>query len=190
MNPGPVEEVSKATNKFIDTMAAQPLALALVFMNVCLLALFWFIFAKSSDHAKERERQMFEEQAHVRELLSKCVVPSGGTPQGQFPNLTPTNVAWFWEKKGEPFTLSAAGEVTLLKPEQERRINDLMQEAIDESLKTQIGHLFEVWMKSPGEEAAASRAGVGARNAVTAYRGAMRALEKRKRRTMSDEETR
>src|SRR5262249_40067511 len=143
MNPGPVEEVSKATNKFIDTMAAQPLALALVFMNVCLLALFWFIFAKSSDHAKERERQMFEEQAHVRELLSKCVVPSGGTPQGQFPNLTPTNVAWFWEKKGEPFTLSAAGEVTLLKPEQERRINDLMQEAIDESLKTQIGHLFE-----------------------------------------------
>jgi|SRR5215471_10760525 len=187
MSPGVAEEAGKTARGFIDALATQPLALALVFMNLCLLALFWFIFAKSNEHSRAREEQMFAEQKEVRDLLSRCVVPQ---PQGQSaPNLTPTNIAWWWEKKGaEPFSLAAAGEVTLLKPEQEKRVNDLMQEAIDEALKTQIGHLFEVWMKSPGEEAAAQRAGVGARNAVTAYRGAVRALEKRRRATMGEVE--
>src|SRR5262249_36733171 len=173
-------------NTFIGAMKEQPVSLALVTVIFLLIAMFWFTIEKSTDRAHEREKLMFAEQSEIRQLLSKCVVPSQGG--GVSPDLTPTKIVWWWERKGTPFTLSAAGEVTLLKPEQERRVNDLMQEAIDEALKTQIGHLFEVWMKSPGEEAAASRAGVGARNAVTAYRGAIRALEKRRRATMGEVE--
>src|SRR5262245_23407766 len=169
-------------------MSSQPLALALVAMNICLLALFWYIFSITNEHSQARETQMFAEQKEVRDLLSRCVVPAAPKEGGSVaPNWRPTNVAWWWEKKPDqaPFALSSAGETALMKPEQERKLNELLQEAMDEAFKEQIKHLFEVWMKSPGEEAAASRAGVGARNAAVAYRGAMKALDKR-RRTMGE----
>lgn len=180
MSPGVGEEVGKTTRGLIDALASQPLSLALVFMNVCLLALFWFIFAKSNDHAQAREQQMFAEQKEVRDLLSRCIVPAMPKEEG---SLAPKLIAWWWDKRPDqaPFALSSAGETTLLKPEQERRILELLGLAIDEALKDQVMHLFEVWMKSPGDETAASRAGVGARNAVQAYRGAMRALDKKRR---------
>lgn len=80
MNPGPVEEVGQTARNIIDIMKEQPIALALVIMNVALLVLFWFILDRISDTTKSRELQMFEQQKHISELLSKCVVPSAASP--------------------------------------------------------------------------------------------------------------
>lgn len=75
MNPGPVEEVGKVATGFIESMKSQPLALALVFMNIALLALFWYI-GKLVAQTREREvGLLYADQKEIRELLSKCVVP-------------------------------------------------------------------------------------------------------------------
>jgi len=75
MNPGPVEEVGKVAVGFMDSMKSQPLALALVVMNMALLVLFWLVFNEVSSHSREREKALFTEQKEVRALLAKCVVP-------------------------------------------------------------------------------------------------------------------
>lgn len=85
MNPGPIEEVGKATNTFMDIMRQQPLSLALVVMNLALLALFWYI---GDVVAKTRERevnQLHQEQREVRDLLAKCVIP----PHTDLPAIDP-----------------------------------------------------------------------------------------------------
>lgn len=87
MTPGPAEEVGKVATGFIDAMKGQPLALALVLMNILLLVLFWFTIKTVGDHNQERELALMNEQKEVRALLAKCVVPPQG---GSMPNLTPT----------------------------------------------------------------------------------------------------
>lgn len=177
MNPGAAEQGAKVATSFIDTMKAQPLALALVVMNMCLLALFWFIFAKSADLAHQREQQMFVEQKDVRELLAKCVVPQQG--QGSFPNLTPTFIAARGETREQKLEKVFEPQRPVLDIEGERKINTLLQTALDEALHDQIKHLFDIWLKDETDQP--RRAGVGARAAVKAYRDAMRALKERER---------
>lgn len=75
MNPGPVEEVGKATGFFMTIMKDQPLSLALVLMNVALLILFWMIMDRVSTTRASEIKLLYEEHKEVRELLAKCVVP-------------------------------------------------------------------------------------------------------------------
>jgi hypothetical protein len=75
VNPGPVEEVGKVAGGFMDAMKGQPLALALVVMNIALLALFWWI-GKTVAATREREiGLLYADQKEIRELLGRCVVP-------------------------------------------------------------------------------------------------------------------
>jgi hypothetical protein len=78
MNPGPVEEIGKATGSFIEAMKVQPLALALCAMNLFLMALFWYLLHALDHRTAERERLLAQEQKDIRELLAKCVVPRAG----------------------------------------------------------------------------------------------------------------
>lgn len=76
MNPGPVEEAGKVATGFFDAMKTQPLALALAVMNIGLMLIFWIVIERLNTTAINREKIAHEEQMQIRELLSKCVVPS------------------------------------------------------------------------------------------------------------------
>jgi hypothetical protein len=69
MNPGAVEEAGKVAGGFIDSMKSQPLALALIVLNVIFLLIFWFIFDRASHRNQERETQLYA-------TLAKCVESS------------------------------------------------------------------------------------------------------------------
>ena len=73
--PGAVEETSKHVGSFLDTMKKEPLSLALVVMNICLLVFFYVVL---NTIAAQREREiglLYADKREVREMLSKCVVP-------------------------------------------------------------------------------------------------------------------
>ena len=67
---GPLDEAGKAASGFMDAMKSQPLALALVVMNVALLALFYTIIRS----AEARQVRIVEQQKQLVELLAKCMV--------------------------------------------------------------------------------------------------------------------
>src|SRR5262245_42814790 len=73
---GALEEGGKAAAGFMDAMKQQPLALALVIMNMALLLFFYIILERVSLANREREARISAEQKEIREMLSKCVVPS------------------------------------------------------------------------------------------------------------------
>ena len=77
MTPGPVEEVGKVATGIVSALASQPLALALVIMNLCLLGLFYLIMDRTDRHNLAREEAARLEQKEIRELMSKCIVPTG-----------------------------------------------------------------------------------------------------------------
>jgi len=75
MNPGIVEEGSKHVGSFMDAMKREPLSLALVIMNLCLLLFFYVILIRVADQRKEEIGLLYADKKDVRELLAKCVVP-------------------------------------------------------------------------------------------------------------------
>jgi hypothetical protein len=56
-------------------MKHEPLSLALVFMNLCLLGFFYFILNRVADQRKEEVSLLYIDKRETRELLSKCIVP-------------------------------------------------------------------------------------------------------------------
>jgi hypothetical protein len=83
---GPVEEGSKAIGGIIESLKAQPLALALVIMNLALLSLFYYFASKVSEtrqrevtllyqEHKELNEALLREHREVREMLAHCVMP-------------------------------------------------------------------------------------------------------------------
>lgn len=75
---GPVEEAGKAASTFMDALKAQPLSLALVVMNMTLLA-YMFYWSQSINTARQESIKMIlDVEKQVHELLSKCVVPPDG----------------------------------------------------------------------------------------------------------------
>jgi hypothetical protein len=75
MNPGVGEESVKVVGGVVESLKQQPLSLALVIMNVALLALFFWI-GKTVASTREREiNLLYTDQKEIRELLSRCVVP-------------------------------------------------------------------------------------------------------------------
>jgi len=57
----------------------------------------------------------------------------------------------------------------------------LDREAAGNAYREQIEHLFQTWMKAPGDMQAPARAGVGANNARKAFIAVMEAIERREK---------
>jgi hypothetical protein len=67
----------------------------------------------------------------------------------------------------------------------DERLTTLDREAVDEAYRTQIVHLFLVWMKD--DRAQPQRAMVGLRNARKAYVDAMMGIEAREKKPAQDQ---
>lgn len=82
MSPGVTESTEKVALSFIDSLKQEPISLALVLMNMCLLLFFYVLLTTVS---KQREREidlLYTDKKEVRELLSKCVVPDRSDRRG------------------------------------------------------------------------------------------------------------
>lgn len=72
---GSADEAGKAVAGFFDALKTQPLSLALVVMNIALLALLYFLMSGASADKKTELQMVFESQKDVRQLLARCVIP-------------------------------------------------------------------------------------------------------------------
>lgn len=72
---GAVEEGAKLAGGFLDALKREPLSLALVVMNLCLLVFFYVILTRVADQRKDEIGLLYADKKEVRELLAKCVVP-------------------------------------------------------------------------------------------------------------------
>ena len=60
---------------FMESLKREPLSLALVAMNLCLLLFFYVILVRVADQRKEEIGLLYADKKEVRELLARCVVP-------------------------------------------------------------------------------------------------------------------
>jgi hypothetical protein len=74
-----MQEIGKATGSFFDIMKREPLSLALVLMNLCLLFFFYVILNRVADQRKDEISLLYADKKEVRELLAKCIVPDRRT---------------------------------------------------------------------------------------------------------------
>jgi len=72
---GAVEEGGKVATGIIETFKSQPMMLALVLINLALLALLYWTAEKQSSLRSHDVEIMSEQQHKALELLSRCVVP-------------------------------------------------------------------------------------------------------------------
>src|SRR4029077_11033419 len=75
MNPGMSEEGAKAVSGFVSVFKNEPLSLALIAMNVCLLLFFYILLTTVADQREREVNLLYTNNKEVRELLAKCVVP-------------------------------------------------------------------------------------------------------------------
>jgi hypothetical protein len=75
---GATEETAKAASGFMEAMKGQPLSLALVVMNICLMGLMWKVYTKADETRQAQMKMIFEAQREVQQLLVKCVIPPEG----------------------------------------------------------------------------------------------------------------
>lgn len=73
MNPGVVEEAGKAAGTFMTVMKDQPLALALALMNLCLMALFFYVAQWAGTNRTREFDAIMEAQKETQKLLYNCV---------------------------------------------------------------------------------------------------------------------
>lgn len=78
---GAVEGGVQVATGFIDSLKREPLSLALVLMNLCLLLFFYVILVRVADQRKEEIGLLYSDKKEVRELLAKCVVPDRRTEE-------------------------------------------------------------------------------------------------------------
>lgn len=76
---GAVEEGAKLAGGFLDSLKREPLSLALVVMNLCLLLFFYVLLTRVADQREREVNLLYEDKKEVRELLAKCVVPERRT---------------------------------------------------------------------------------------------------------------
>jgi len=72
---GAAEEGVKLAGGFMESLKREPLSLALVVMNLCLLLFFYVILVRVADQRKEEIGLLYADKKDVRDLLAKCVVP-------------------------------------------------------------------------------------------------------------------
>lgn len=73
MNPGATEEAGKAVGSFIDSLKSQPLSLALVVMNVVLLAYLFYMEMRFSEGRKFAFEKIVEQQQDMAQMLAHCI---------------------------------------------------------------------------------------------------------------------
>lgn len=72
MNPGVPEQVGESARTFMTIMKDNPLSLALVVMNLCLLGFVYF-FAQSAKEERQTELQLlYQNRREVGQLLHDC----------------------------------------------------------------------------------------------------------------------
>jgi hypothetical protein len=76
---GAIEEGAKVATGLIDSLKTQPLSLALVLMNICLLGFFWLILTKVAEQRQREVQLLYEDKKEVRELIARCIVPDQKT---------------------------------------------------------------------------------------------------------------
>lgn len=69
------ETTEKVALGFMDSLKKEPLSLALVAMNLCLLLFFYVILNRVADQRREEIGLLYADKKEVRDLLSKCIVP-------------------------------------------------------------------------------------------------------------------
>jgi hypothetical protein len=72
---GAIEEGGKLAGGFMDALKREPLSLALVVMNLCLLAFFYVLLTTIAGQREREIALLYADKKEVRELLAKCVVP-------------------------------------------------------------------------------------------------------------------
>jgi len=82
-----------------------------------------------------------------------------------------------WNVGPDDYYRIAAAEEPLVYSKHTERLLQLDKEAVDNAYRSQIEHLFEIWMKD--ETGQPGRAVVGARKAVKAYMDIMKELDRR-----------
>jgi hypothetical protein len=66
----PIEEGGKIASGFMEVMRGQPMALALVVMNLALIAIFWMILSVVAEQRRREVQLFYDEARNVREMLS------------------------------------------------------------------------------------------------------------------------
>jgi hypothetical protein len=69
------EEGAKAIGSFVNAFRNEPLSLALIAMNLCLLGFFYFLLSTVSTQREREIGLLYADKKEVREMLSKCIVP-------------------------------------------------------------------------------------------------------------------
>jgi len=72
MNPGAVEEGTKG---FFAAMKDQPLSLALVVMNLCLLGYLYYAGIVAHDERKTEMQLLYQNRESMAKLLYECTPP-------------------------------------------------------------------------------------------------------------------
>jgi hypothetical protein len=75
MNPGAIETGGEVAKGFIESMKSEPIALALVVMNLALLVFLWYSTSRSSDLRSHDLTLYFAQQKETAQMLSRCIVP-------------------------------------------------------------------------------------------------------------------
>ena len=78
---GALEGGVQVATGFMDALKREPLSLALVVMNLCLLAFFYVLLTTVATQRASEIALLYADKKEVRELLSKCVVPERRTEQ-------------------------------------------------------------------------------------------------------------
>jgi hypothetical protein len=84
---GAVEGSVQVATGFMESLKKEPLSLALVVMNLALLAFCWVILTTVAAQRKEEVSLLYQDKKEVRELLARCVVPNRTNMQQLLPQL-------------------------------------------------------------------------------------------------------
>ena len=75
MNPGALEEAGKFANSVATALGSQPMSLAMIMTNVCLLVFLFYSQTQFYNQRQELSKLWIEENHKVMEIVSKCIVP-------------------------------------------------------------------------------------------------------------------
>ena len=87
---GPVDSAEKIVLSWTDALKREPLSLALVLMNLALLAFFYFLLMTVAAQREREIKLLYEDKAATRELLAKCVVPAPPQQRTETPDIQRT----------------------------------------------------------------------------------------------------
>ncbi|HEX8815801.1 MAG TPA: hypothetical protein VF753_09890 [Terriglobales bacterium] len=74
-NPGAIEETGKVAVGIVDALKSTPMTIAMIITNFMLLIFMFYSQNQFYNQRQEIAKMMLTEEAEVRRLISKCVVP-------------------------------------------------------------------------------------------------------------------